>query len=61
MLKCRILLSATDLSTTKWDGIVYNPRDNSNDQAWWYQNRNDKLPHHAPGSKLNHIEVKKSK
>ena len=55
-----MILSATDSSTTKLYGIVYSHHGGLNLQAWWYQNRNDKLPFNSPDGKLNHVDVKKS-
>ena len=56
-----MLLSTTDVSTTKWDNIVYSRHGGSNHQAWWYKNRNNKLTFHTPDGKLNYIDVNKMK
>ena len=55
-----MILCTTDISETKWDGILYSHHGGTNHQVWWYQKRNEKLSMHTIDSTLNHIEFSKN-
>lgn len=56
----RMILCTTDISETKWNGVVYSRHGGPNHQAWWYQKRNEKLAMHTIDGTINHIDFRKT-
>ena len=60
IFRLHMLLSTRYFSATKLDSVVYSRHGGTNQQDFWYQNRNEKLVVHNPDDALNNVDIRKT-